>query len=133
MRDPDGHRIELYTGDYLTSDPDFKPIRWDLNDPLRQTFWGHEAPDRWFTETSTFIDIDTGEEIDSKEPLLKQRKPKIGVTQIVEHPSLNAAFEGFKQAIEDAGLEVEYDIQNAQMIKVLTQQLQVILLARAQI
>lgn len=39
---------------------------------------------------------------------------KIGVTQIVEHPSLNAAFEGFKQALEDAGLEVEYDEQNAQ-------------------
>lgn len=39
---------------------------------------------------------------------------KIGVTQIVEHPSLNESFEGFKQAIEDAGLNVEYDIQNAQ-------------------
>lgn len=41
-------------------------------------------------------------------------KYKIGVTQIVEHPSLNAAFDGFQKAIEDAGLEVEYDIQNAQ-------------------
>ncbi len=41
-------------------------------------------------------------------------KYKIGVTQIVEHPSLNAAFDGFKKAIEDAGLDVEYDIQNAQ-------------------
>lgn len=39
---------------------------------------------------------------------------KIGVTQIVEHPSLNAAFEGFKQALADAGLDVEYDEQNAQ-------------------
>src|SRR5699024_7317201 len=38
LRDPDGHRIELYNGDYLTSDPDFKPIRWDVNDPTRQTF-----------------------------------------------------------------------------------------------
>ncbi|MEK3934181.1 ABC transporter substrate-binding protein [Sporosarcina sp. FSL W7-1349] len=39
---------------------------------------------------------------------------KIGATQIVEHPSLNAAFEGFQKALEDAGLDVEYDIQNAQ-------------------
>ncbi|MFS0575236.1 ABC transporter substrate-binding protein [Sporosarcina sp. 179-K 3D1 HS] len=39
---------------------------------------------------------------------------KIGSTQIVEHPSLNAAFEGFQKALEDAGLDVEYDIQNAQ-------------------
>ncbi|QUW22032.1 ABC transporter substrate-binding protein [Sporosarcina sp. Marseille-Q4063] len=42
------------------------------------------------------------------------KKYKIGVTQILEHPSLNAAFEGFKEALEDAGLDVEYDVQNAQ-------------------
>ncbi|MFJ7731306.1 ABC transporter substrate-binding protein [Lysinibacillus sp. NPDC097231] len=39
---------------------------------------------------------------------------KIGITQIVEHPSLNAATEGFKKAIEDSGLKVEYDPQIAQ-------------------
>jgi putative tryptophan/tyrosine transport system substrate-binding protein len=42
------------------------------------------------------------------------KKYKIGVTQIVEHPSLNAAYEGFKEALEDAGLDVEYLVQNAQ-------------------
>jgi putative tryptophan/tyrosine transport system substrate-binding protein len=41
-------------------------------------------------------------------------KFKIGVTQIVEHPSLNAAYDGFKKAIEDAGLVVEYQVENAQ-------------------
>jgi putative ABC transport system substrate-binding protein len=53
---------------------------------------------------------------DEKEPGTngETSKYKIGVTQIVEHPSLNAAFDGFKKAIEDAGLDVEYDIQNAQ-------------------
>jgi putative tryptophan/tyrosine transport system substrate-binding protein len=39
---------------------------------------------------------------------------KIGVTQIVEHPSLDAAFEGFKKALEDKGLSVAYDVQIAQ-------------------
>src|SRR5699024_11495283 len=38
----------------------------------------------------------------------------IGATQIVEHPSLDNAFEGFKAALEDAGVDVEYDYQNAQ-------------------
>lgn len=38
----------------------------------------------------------------------------IGVTQIVEHPSLNAAFEGFQKAIEDAGIDANYQIENAQ-------------------
>lgn len=38
----------------------------------------------------------------------------IGATQIVEHPSLDSAYEGFQAAIEDAGLNVEYDFQSAQ-------------------
>ncbi|BCJ85572.1 3,4-dihydroxyphenylacetate 2,3-dioxygenase [Effusibacillus dendaii] len=76
LRDPDGNRIELYNGDYLTSDPDFKPIRWDINDPRRQTFWGHKAPDSWFEEATPFLDIETGEEVEIKNPTLKQRKPE---------------------------------------------------------
>jgi catechol 2,3-dioxygenase len=52
LRDPDGHRIELYTSDYLTVDPDFEPIRWHLDDPRRQTLWGAPAPRSWFLEGS---------------------------------------------------------------------------------
>jgi putative ABC transport system substrate-binding protein len=39
---------------------------------------------------------------------------KIGISQIVSHASLDAAREGFKKALADAGLEVTYDEQNAQ-------------------
>ncbi|ARU63658.1 sugar ABC transporter substrate-binding protein [Tumebacillus avium] len=43
---------------------------------------------------------------------------KIGITQLVEHPSLDAAREGFVAALEDAGYEegvnLELDVQNAQ-------------------
>lgn len=54
-------------------------------------------------------------ETEPEEQIVEEQETyKIGVTQIVEHPSLNEAFDGFKQAIEDAGLDVEYDIQNAQ-------------------
>jgi catechol 2,3-dioxygenase len=52
LRDPDGHRIELYTSDYITVDPDFEPIRWHLNDPRRQTLWGAKTPRSWFEEAS---------------------------------------------------------------------------------
>ncbi len=38
----------------------------------------------------------------------------IGVTQLLEHPSLDNAYEGFQEAIEEAGLNVKYDYQNAQ-------------------
>jgi len=43
-----------------------------------------------------------------------QKTYKIGISQIVEHPSLNAATEGFKKAIEDSGLKVEFNPQIAQ-------------------
>lgn len=43
---------------------------------------------------------------------------RIGATQIVEHPSLDAAFEGFKAALSDNGFtegeNVTYDFQSAQ-------------------
>ncbi|HLS36199.1 MAG TPA: ABC transporter substrate-binding protein [Bacillota bacterium] len=38
----------------------------------------------------------------------------IGATQIVEHPSLDEAYKGFQDAIEEAELNVSYDFQNAQ-------------------
>lgn len=57
LRDPDGHRIELYTCDYYTGDPDFEPIRWSVNDPRRGTFWGHAAPASWFDESSRVLDL----------------------------------------------------------------------------
>lgn len=65
VRDPDGHRIEIYCSDYQTVDPDLEPIKWDLKDPQRQTLWGAPAPRSWFEEGTPF----TG--IDPVEPLLK--------------------------------------------------------------
>jgi catechol 2,3-dioxygenase len=60
LRDPAGNRIELYANDYLTVDPDFAPIRWSINDPRRQTFWGHAAPACWFEEAA-LVETITGD------------------------------------------------------------------------
>ncbi|WP_323040113.1 3,4-dihydroxyphenylacetate 2,3-dioxygenase [Gemmobacter sp.] len=57
VRDPDGHRIEIYCSDYQTCDPDLEPIKWNLTDPQRQTLWGAPAPRSWFEEGSTFVGI----------------------------------------------------------------------------
>ncbi len=57
IRDPDGHRVELFTSDYLTVDPDLEPLRWSLDDPQRQTLWGHPAPKSWFEEGTEFFGI----------------------------------------------------------------------------
>lgn len=56
VRDPDGHRVEIYCSDYQTVDPDLEPIKWDLKDPQRQTLWGAAAPRSWFEEGTVFAD-----------------------------------------------------------------------------
>lgn len=55
-----------------------------------------------------------GAEDEPKEDASSGESFVIGSTQILEHPSLDAAYEGFKEAIEDAGLDVKFDHQNAQ-------------------
>ena len=60
VRDPDGNRIEFYTGDYMTADPDWKPIKWSLEDKKRQTFWGHVPPKSWYDEASKVESIEDG-------------------------------------------------------------------------
>lgn len=70
IRDPDGHRVELFTSDYLTVDPDLKPLRWSLRDPQRQTLWGHPAPKSWFEEGSIFADVPQQEPALTAQPIV---------------------------------------------------------------
>jgi 3,4-dihydroxyphenylacetate 2,3-dioxygenase len=58
LRDPDGHRIELYTCDYYTGDPDHPPLRWSVADPRCRSFWGTRAPDSWYDESSLLLDLE---------------------------------------------------------------------------
>ena len=67
LRDPDGHRLELYTYDYFTGDPDFEPIRWSVDDVQRRSFWGHAVPQSWWAESSTIFDLD-GRPVPAQEP-----------------------------------------------------------------
>jgi catechol 2,3-dioxygenase len=70
LRDPDGNRVELFACDYLTVDPDFEPIRWALNDPRRQTLWGHYVPRRWFEEAMAVQSITDGTFLPTQPPQL---------------------------------------------------------------
>ena len=72
LRDPDGHRVELFTGDYRTLDPDFSPIRWSLDDPQRQTLWGQPAPRTWFDEGSPFSGVQPRKPLVNAKPLVAQ-------------------------------------------------------------
>jgi catechol 2,3-dioxygenase len=69
-RDPDNHRVELFTSDYLTVDPDLEPLRWSLRDPQRQTLWGQPAPKTWFEEGSPFVDVKVREPVLEAQPIV---------------------------------------------------------------
>ena len=58
LRDPDGHRIELYSCDYYTGDPQHEPLRWSVNDPRCRSFWGTKAPDSWYEESTVLLGRD---------------------------------------------------------------------------
>ncbi|MGD9922433.1 MAG: 3,4-dihydroxyphenylacetate 2,3-dioxygenase [Pseudorhodoplanes sp.] len=70
VRDPDNHRVELFTSDYLTVDPDHEPLRWSLRDPQRQTLWGHQAPASWFEEGSFFSDVRPRQPVLQEQPIV---------------------------------------------------------------
>ncbi len=70
LRDPDGHRVELYTSDYFTGDPDHPVLRWSVRDPRRRDFWGHPVIPSWYTEASAVLDLDG-----RPRPLLPEQQP----------------------------------------------------------
>ena len=69
LRDPDGNRIELYANDYQVLDSDWEPIRWELDDPRRATFWGHAAPPSWFDDAALCESVETGELLAVRRPV----------------------------------------------------------------
>ncbi|SEB96336.1 3,4-dihydroxyphenylacetate 2,3-dioxygenase [Paramicrobacterium humi] len=58
LRDPDGHRVEIYTQDYYTGDPDNPRVTWDVHDNQRRDWWGHAVVPSWYTEASLVLDLD---------------------------------------------------------------------------
>jgi catechol 2,3-dioxygenase len=72
LRDPDGHRVELYSCDYYTGDPDHAPLRWSVKNPLCRSFYGTRAPDSWYEESSLVRDLDGGL-VDTHEGALDER------------------------------------------------------------
>jgi 3,4-dihydroxyphenylacetate 2,3-dioxygenase len=57
LRDLDGHRIEIYTSDYYTGDPDHETYRWDVSDERRRDFWGAAVVPSWYAEAAPVLDL----------------------------------------------------------------------------
>jgi 3,4-dihydroxyphenylacetate 2,3-dioxygenase len=58
LRDPDGHRMEVYTSDYYTGDPDHPVLRWSVRDPRRRDFWGNAVIPSWYSDASPVLGLD---------------------------------------------------------------------------
>ncbi len=57
FRDPDGHRVEIFSSHYNVIDRDFVPTRWELSDTRRSQLWGLPAPKKWFYEATPFAGV----------------------------------------------------------------------------
>ena len=71
FRDPDGHRIELFTTHYQIMDIEIEPVRWDSKSKLRREVWGLPAQRIWFEEAARF------EGVAPREPKLKLESPSL--------------------------------------------------------
>lgn len=56
--DPDGHRVEIYTQDYYTGDPDNPTVTWDVHDNQRRDWWGNPVVPSWYKNASFVLDLD---------------------------------------------------------------------------
>lgn len=54
LRDPDGHRTELFPSHYQTIDIEDEPIRWQA--PDFQIGGWQTPPERWFKEATSFVE-----------------------------------------------------------------------------
>jgi len=70
LRDPDGHRVEIYTQDYYTGDPDNPRVSWDVHDNQRRDWWGNAVVPSWYTDASLVLDLEG-----KPQPVIKRADP----------------------------------------------------------
>jgi catechol 2,3-dioxygenase len=57
LRDPDGHRIELFNTHYQVMDIENEPVRWNVSDSAKRR-WQLPARRQWFHEASRFAGVE---------------------------------------------------------------------------
>jgi catechol 2,3-dioxygenase len=57
LRDPDGHRVELFNSHYQTIDIETEAVRWDAAAVSTNARWGLPALEQWYFEASPFQDV----------------------------------------------------------------------------
>ena len=73
LRDPDGHRVELFINHYLAVDLETQPVRWDASSLGTNVRWGLPGPERWYLEASDFAGVPVIAPAHVPEPLTLER------------------------------------------------------------
>lgn len=81
MRDPDGHRVELFNTHYQIMDIENEPIAWDPADPDISFPWGLPARQAWFEEATPFADVAAREPEIKPTPMTLEKYLARGRTQ----------------------------------------------------
>src|SRR5205823_4782314 len=68
LRDPDGHRIELFNTHYQVMDIENVPVRWDASQAMKRR-WQLPARRQWFVEASRFAGIEPREPARKGDPM----------------------------------------------------------------
>jgi len=69
LRDPDGHRVELFCDHYLLIDIEVEPVAWDVRKPGLSLRWGLPPQASWFHEATHFTDVQVVEFKGERGPL----------------------------------------------------------------
>jgi catechol 2,3-dioxygenase-like lactoylglutathione lyase family enzyme len=68
LRDPDGHRIELFNTHYQVMDIENEPVRWDASHAMKRR-WQLPARRQWFVEASRFAGVEPREPARKGDPM----------------------------------------------------------------
>jgi catechol 2,3-dioxygenase len=72
FRDPDGHRIELFTTHYQMMDIENEPVRWNVS-YLKNRPWGFPAQKSWFEEAMAFDGVAARPPVKPSHPMTLER------------------------------------------------------------
>ena len=72
MRDPDGHRIELFNTHYQCMDIEDEPLRWNASEAAQRR-WQLPARERWYTQASRFVGVEPKEPARKGSPMTLEK------------------------------------------------------------
>jgi catechol 2,3-dioxygenase len=73
LRDPDGHRVELFTAHYQTIDIDDEPVCWQMASERLARIWGLPPQRSWIEQASPFDGVDVVEPARKGAPMTLER------------------------------------------------------------